>query len=311
MSPATILKNVMRLHTDTVSGAEKLASTAGGFLGILLITVVTYQLIGADAAVIIVPSMGASAVLLFAVPHGKLSQPWALFGGHLISAMIGVACYQLIPQPALAAALAVGLAIGAMHITHCMHPPGGATALAAVIGGPAIHQLGYHYVLSPILINSLIIFAVAIAFNAFFPWRRYPASLMRFIHAPPQAAAPVLSEANLDYALQEMDLLVDVTHADLQRLYQLATEHAQDQHGSGDKLKLGHYYTNGHHNGAWSVRQIVDESRSSEPLNDKVIYRVVEGRGLHRTNSCLRSEFAQWAAHEVSPASLQKAADAS
>ena len=93
--------------------------------------------------VYIVTSMGASVVLLFAVPHSALGQLWNVIGGHLISAAIGVACYQWLPSNGIAAGASVGLAIGAMYYTRCIHPPGGATALAAVIGGQNIHALGY------------------------------------------------------------------------------------------------------------------------------------------------------------------------
>ena len=113
------------VEPETVSTTEKLVSTLGGFTGIFLIAAISYQLVGRENAALIVPSMGASAVLLFAVPHGRLSQPWALFGGHLVSAAIGVACYQLVPDAFLAAGLAVALAIGAMHLAGCIHPPGG------------------------------------------------------------------------------------------------------------------------------------------------------------------------------------------
>jgi CBS-domain-containing membrane protein len=119
--------------------------------------------------------MGASAVLLFAVPHGQLSQPWPVFGGHLVSALIGVASAKLVAPPLLAAAVAVALAISAMYYLRCIHPPGGATALTAVAGGETVHALGFHYVLTPVLLNVLIILAVALLFNFPFSWRRYPA----------------------------------------------------------------------------------------------------------------------------------------
>jgi CBS-domain-containing membrane protein len=122
-------------------------------------------------------SMGASAVLLFAVPHGALSQPWAVLGGHLVSAVIGVACVQVIAEPILAAPAAVALAIGGMHYLRCIHPPGGATALNAVIGGEAVQQLGFHYVLTPVLLNALTIVLLALLFNYPFRWRRYPSVL--------------------------------------------------------------------------------------------------------------------------------------
>src|SRR5690625_7242859 len=79
-------------------------------------------------------SMGATAVLLFAVPHGALSQPWAVVGGHVVSAIVGVTCQLLIPNLFWAAALSVGVAVAAMYYLRCIHPPGGATALAAEIG---------------------------------------------------------------------------------------------------------------------------------------------------------------------------------
>jgi CBS-domain-containing membrane protein len=78
----------------------------------------------------------------------------------------------------IAAGASVGLAIGAMYYTRCIHPPGGATALAAVIGGPNIHALGYQYILTPIAINTATILLVALLFNALFHWRRYPAFLL-------------------------------------------------------------------------------------------------------------------------------------
>lgn len=126
------------------------------------------------------PSLGASAVLIFAAPHSPFAQPWAVLGGRLFSAVVGVACWQLVPNATLAAGLAVGLAIGIMHLTRSLHPPGGATALAAVIGGAAVHDLGFSYVVNPIAINCAIILAVGVIFNYSFAWRRYPASLMRY-----------------------------------------------------------------------------------------------------------------------------------
>ena len=125
--------------------------------------------------VYIVTSMGVSAVLLFAVTHSALGQLWNVIGDHLISAAIEIACYQWLPSNGIAAGARVGLAIGAMYYTRCIHPPGGATALAAVIGGPNIHALGYQYILTPIAINTATILLVALLFNALFHWRRYPA----------------------------------------------------------------------------------------------------------------------------------------
>lgn len=296
-------RRFMAIEFDSISTAEKLVATVGGMLGITAITFISYQFTGAMGAALIVPSMGASAVLLFAVPHGKLSQPWALIGGNLVSAVVGVSCYKLVPDPFLAAGLAVGLAIGVMHLLGCIHPPGGASALAAVVGGPAIHALGYGYVITPILLNVCIIFMVAVVFNSFFAWRRYPAAaMMRFTEQSPTgklAEAEVVDKSAIEQALTDMDLVMDVTLEDLQRVIQLSLSHAKQQRLTAQQIKLDHFYTNGKHGPEWSVRRVIDESNSSDPKRDMVIYRVVEGQGFNTADSCSREEFARWAAREV------------
>lgn len=292
----------MGIESSHVSHAEKLVSALGGLIGISLIAWISYQITGASGAALIVPSMGASAVLVFAVPHGKLSQPWALLGGHLCSALVGVTCYQLVPDIFLAAGLAVGIAIGVMHILGCIHPPGGATALAAVIGGEAIHTLGYEYVITPILLNSIIILAVAISFNYIFPWRRYPVTLMRFTDTPDSTQAKFalpFKQHHIEQALEDMDLVIDATTDDIQRLYTLCLKEAQKQRLSPEEIQIGHYYSNGHHGSEWCVRQIIDESRHTDPDKDLVIYRVAEGLGLRTADSCSRTKFANWVDHEV------------
>ena len=298
------LQHFLGIERETVSGTEKLVSTLGGVLSIVLVVFIGHKVLGKTGAVLIIPSMGASAVLLFAVPHGRLSQPWSVLGGHLLSAIVGVACYQLVPEPFLAAGLAVGLAIGAMHLLSCIQPPGGATALAAVIGGPAIHALGYDYVLMPTLLNVMVMLTVAIFFNGVFPWRRYPASRMRFTDMPGTGrsrAARLLDKHNIEQALGDMDLIVDIATEDLQRLFALTLEHAEKQHVTPGQVRLKHYYTNGKHGTDWSVRKIIGESISPDPDKHMVTYRVVEGRGARSTNSCTRVEFAQWAARRVFP----------
>jgi len=165
--------------SDRAGHLEKWLSAAGGLAGLTGVMLISQAHLGSAGSVGLVASMGASAVLLFAVPHGPLSQPWPVFGGHLVSAIVGVACSQAIPEPALAAPVAVAAAIGVMHYLRCIHPPGGATALSAVIGGDTVHQLGFHYVLTPVLWNASVILLVALAFNYPFHWRRYPVALLQ------------------------------------------------------------------------------------------------------------------------------------
>ncbi len=213
------------LHIQQRSGAlgDWPISVFGGFAGILTVIAVTLYTLGQTdmnqtAAAIIVASMGASAVLLFAVPHSALSQPWPLVVSHLIAAVIGVTCARYIPSAPFAAAAAVALAIAAMHLLRCIHPPGGATALAAVVGGEAVQSLGFQFVLTPVLINVLTILAIAMIVNYPFAGRRYPVSW-----ALKQDPYPDISHADFVAALSEIETVVDVTEEDLLKIYDLVT----------------------------------------------------------------------------------------
>jgi len=123
----------------------------------------------------IIGSFGASAVLIYGAVKSPLAQPRNLIGGHLFSALIGVASYQYFSSNLwFASALAVATAIAVMHATKTLHPPGGATALIAVIGSQRIHDLGYLYVLVPVGIGALIMLVVALAVNNIPGTRKYP-----------------------------------------------------------------------------------------------------------------------------------------
>lgn len=226
---------MVRKLAYSVSEREHWVSATGGLLGILTVLWVGHFLLGAHGGVLAVASVGASAVLLFAAPHGALSQPWPVFGGQLVSALIGVSCARWLDgEPMLAASLAVGLSIAAMYSLRCLHPPGGATALYAVLGGETVRALGYGYVFSPVLLNAVVLLAVAVAYNYPFVWRRYPQSWHRALTQPDAGVEPVsiareesmIPHSSLVYALSQIDTFVDVSEADLQRIYALAMEHA-------------------------------------------------------------------------------------
>ena len=172
----TNLRHWAGIGNERAGHVEKWLSMVGGLAGILGVALISHAQLGLVGSAGIIASMGSSAVLQYNVPHGALSQHWSVLGGHLVSALVGVICARHIPNPTLAAATAVAVAIGAMHYLRCIHPPGGATALGAVVGGDAVHQLGYHFVLTPVLLNALTILLVAVLVNAPFAWRRYPAA---------------------------------------------------------------------------------------------------------------------------------------
>lgn len=203
------------VELNVVSTKEKAVAAAGGMLSILLLCLVTEACVGIVDGSALVASMGASAVLLFAVPHGQLSQPWPVIAGHGLSALVGVGCEAWIGSPILASAMAVGLAIGIMHWLKCIHPPGGATALTAVLGGAAIRDLGFAYVLCPVLANAAVMVAVAVVFNAGFRWRRYPAA---WVNRPRMEDPERSNHEDLVEALRSLDLFVDLAEDDLLRL---------------------------------------------------------------------------------------------
>jgi len=159
-----------------VSLFEILWSWVGAFLGIVSIALVHYNLLGEGTDLImIIGSFGASAVLIYGATKSPLAQPRNLIGGHVISAIIGVALYKVFHDHMwLAASTSVATAIGVMHATKTLHPPGGATALIAVIGSEKIHALGYLYVLIPVGLGALIMLIVALLINNIPKNRRYP-----------------------------------------------------------------------------------------------------------------------------------------
>ncbi|SMF95640.1 CBS domain-containing membrane protein [Methylomagnum ishizawai] len=176
----------------------------------------------ARPALPMVASMGASAVILFAVPHSPMAGTWAVLGGHLLSGLVGVACAGWIADPWSAAGWALGLSIFAMHSARCLHPPGGATALYAVLGGEGVRALGYEFLLTPLALNVGLL--LAFAKLAHRP-RPVPQPAPAPAHPPPLERLG-LNGADLRAALHDIHAFVDVSEAELRQLYELAANHA-------------------------------------------------------------------------------------
>ncbi len=230
--PIPTLRKWLGIELVEVSLTEKFVAALGGGIAILVMILLSCWALPGDAAVAVIASMGASAVLLFGVPHGQLSQPWPVLAGHGVSAFIGVACAQMIPSPLLATACAVGLAIGAIHQLKCIHPPGGATTFTAVMGGSAIHDLGYRFVLVPVLANAAVMVLLAVLINYVFKWRRYPVILSWSSRAP----VPVMrgspeppTHEQIVEAVKSLDSFVDISEEDLVRLVALLSIPSSDE----------------------------------------------------------------------------------
>lgn len=165
----------LKPHALPVARKHILLGSIGAGTGLAVTSMFSHWLLGEMNLWFIAP-MGASAVLLFGVPSSPLAQPWSIVGGNVVSALIGVTVGMWVPQLALACGLAAGLAIAAMYFLRCLHPPGGAVALTAILGGAGGHSAGYHFVLTPVLLNSAMLALLAIIFNNLVG-RRYPHSL--------------------------------------------------------------------------------------------------------------------------------------
>ncbi|WP_052954729.1 HPP family protein [Microvirga vignae] len=157
-----------------ISPLEQLRVCSGLLTGILTVGFIGAGFLGSsgDLPLLSAP-LGASAIILFALPASPLAQPWSLLGGNVVSAAIGVTCAKCLGEPLLAATFAGTVAVAAMFVLRCLHPPGGALALMAVLGGPAIKAAGYGFVLWPVALGSLILLAMGVLFNNL-TGRRYP-----------------------------------------------------------------------------------------------------------------------------------------
>ena len=214
---------------NTVSRSEQLRACAGAFFGLLVAGVLS-QVLGAGhgtTSYLIAP-LGASAVLLFCLPGSPLAQPWSVIGGNVISGLIGITCARYLGDGAPVAALAACLAIGAMFLLRCLHPPGGAVALTVELGGPAVHAIGYDYALAPIAVNSLLLVGAAILFNNL-TGRRYPHG-QQLVHPNPHATGDAIATARLGFTAQDLELVLqkydrvlDVSRDDLEQIF-LQTE---------------------------------------------------------------------------------------
>ena len=122
------LKNILSFLKpgfDPAPSNEKFKAALAATAGILLLGWALLLLPQVGYPLIMLASSAAAAVLLYAVPHSPMAQPWPLVGGNLLSGAIGWACSLLIPDLVLAAACAVGISVFLMHLLNCLHPPGG------------------------------------------------------------------------------------------------------------------------------------------------------------------------------------------
>jgi CBS domain-containing membrane protein len=220
----TILAHV-RGKTPTPPLAA-LRGGGGALLGLLL-TGVLGRLLGGGGDLLshplLVAPIGASAVLVFAVPASPLAQPRAVIGGNIVSALVGVTVAMAVPNALLAAPLAVGLAIGVMMLLGCLHPPGGAVALITVIGGAAVTKAGYLFALNPVALDSVLLTLAGMVYGRLtghsYPHRAPRPVSPHHTQDPAPNARIGFDSADLDKALARYGELLDVSREDLDALF--------------------------------------------------------------------------------------------
>ncbi|MFC0167879.1 HPP family protein [Pseudoduganella danionis] len=219
----------------TTNLREQLRGAAGMLLGLFIGALLCQQLLATSQLHIsLIAPMGATAVLLFALPASPLAQPWSVIGGNVVSALVGVACVHWLGaslNPALLGALAAALALTAMFALRCLHPPGGAVALITVIGGPAVQAAGYHFAMLTVLANSAMMVLLAILYNNL-TGRSYPHTQQAHIanlHATKDEVPTVrlgFKPDDLDAVLRQYNQVLDISRDDLHALFMQTEQRA-------------------------------------------------------------------------------------
>lgn len=238
------------LHVgQSVIGAREVARAGiGACLGIVLAGLLCTWVTGTPAATpLLIPPMGASAALLFGVPASPFAQPWPVLAGHLLAAAIGVTCVRLFPSPIFAAGLAAGLTLAAMMACRCVHPPSGAVALVAVLGGPHVAALGYRFVAVPVLLNTVLLLAAAAAYNNL-TGRSYPHRALPPATPHPPRGPVRLTRSDFEAAIAGYGEPLAIGADDLERLFadcrggRIGREkHCHDAHYSRLSLRCSHH----------------------------------------------------------------------
>lgn len=207
-----------------------LRGAAGALIAIVLAGIVTRLVTGASGTALpwLVAPLGASAVLVFALPASPLAQPWPVLGGNMVSVAIGVGLGLLVPEPALAAGLALAAAIAAMSLLRCLHPPGGACALLGALSAHA----GWDHVILVLVCNVAVLLAVAWAWNNL-TGHTWPHRLVAPAQPPLQGPMRTYEAADLDAVLEEWDEVLDVSRDDLDALFRAVERRVRNHQDTG------------------------------------------------------------------------------
>lgn len=229
------------LASAWVKPAERMRAGAGALLGLAALGVIAGWLSGRlGVPVALVAPLGASSVLLFAVPSSPLAQPWSVIGGNALSGLVGLGVALFIPSVPLAAGLAVGVAIAVMASARCLHPPGGAVALTMVLLGFRGVGEGLSFLIWNVGLTSLLLVVIASAFHGM-SGHTYPEFLKK-PEAPPLQEDGAAESAIIEDVLRSSEEIVDISSVELQKIYhrislRMAMLH-RDARSAGDLMTV-------------------------------------------------------------------------
>lgn len=223
--------SLARLFVPLLAGArwsDRLIACLGALIGIAATAATSSLASHGGAFPFLVAPMGASAVLLFAVPSSPMAQPWPILGGSIVSALVGICVARIVPDPHWAVGIGVSLAILAMSALRCLHPPGGACAILPILASGQSAATDFGFALLPVGLNALLLIAMGLLFHRFsghsYPHRPVPVAG----HKAVATVNGILTE-DVDAALEELGETFDVAREDLDLLFRVAERHAQDR----------------------------------------------------------------------------------
>lgn len=151
-----------------VSAENAVAGAVAGLGGALAIGIMEWFSLASRYPLAAIP-FATSIVLVIGSPEAEPAQPRALIGGHVVSTLVGLAVLKLTGPAAWAAALAVGLAMLAMHLTATFHPPAGIDPLLVVA-----NNLAWTFLFVPVLAGALLLTLFAYAWHRWLRRRHWP-----------------------------------------------------------------------------------------------------------------------------------------
>ena len=145
-------------------------SALAGFFSIITIGVLTVLTYKTSYGIFLIASFGSTMVLLYGYPESPFAQPKNIILGHFLTALIGIIFLNFVPLPIfLNIPVAVGFGVMFMILLKVTHPPAGGNPIIVIIG-----SVSFDYLLTPVLVGSIIVVMFGVIINKFLFKKEYP-----------------------------------------------------------------------------------------------------------------------------------------